>query len=176
MRPVSSALLALSLAFVACSSGSDGDVDEPRPTTIEVSAEAFLGAFTCESLGLDTYVVTLEDTEPEEVNDAGVSVVPELRSSPPTLCERTAVFGEVRPDFGIRAGRQYRVLVDGYDQAELTPAEPGSPLLNDTDGARVEPAWQWTCPALRAEFRQTRRATRCTPLVPIEPSAPSVTE
>jgi len=173
VRFASFALLAALPGLAGCGSGSDSDTDVERPTAIEVSPEQFLDGSSCARSGLVAYVVTLEDTNPTETDELEMPIVlPPLESSPPTPCEQGVAFGVLDSrSAGIVPGRRYTVAIDGYDRADLS-ADPDEPRrLLDESGAAVEPRWTTTCPAIRAEFQQTRRVSGCEPLIAFD--APS---
>lgn len=171
-RPLLLALSGLVAALLGCSDES-GTVQATvtHPTLIEVSPLDFLGGITCatgDEPGLKRYVASAYDVtdgaggaaadsedapppvadlaseEEAEPQRDDVGELPrngfKLPSSGPTSCATSVGFGLVVP------GRRYRIRVDGYTTADLTPRASGSRYM-DSAGSTVMPTYRADCPA-----------------------------
>lgn len=160
------------LLLWACGSKKTRYVPE-QDTMVAVSPENFLGEVACADRpgAMRTYVATLIDVS-DDLVDAGSAVKKfALPSSKPLTCTHPVGFGRVV------TGHRYIADVEGYEQTDLEPAAPGSPLMLDRDtGELVTPRWHTRCGqvgALGAQGPvtplklQTVYITGCEPLVAV---------
>ncbi len=145
-----SGLFARALAWVpgalwlaACSSSSSG-LGFANDTFVEVSPQEFDGP-ECAAEGgeLQLYTATLIDVTGYDIDDFD-SLDFELPSSPPSPCHVSVRFGEVSGATFTSIAHSYVAEIAGYDQADLEPVAPGSPIL-EKDGEYVAPRWTGKC-------------------------------
>jgi hypothetical protein len=136
-----------------------------------------LGEVPCatEGPGLKRYVATLIDRDYGDAGAGGAAAFAaanaggdatgfEAPSSLPTPCFTAVGFGFVVP------GRQYQVLIDGYDTDQITPQVTGSPRMlatttpeGELEAPLVKPRWHTECPRTSGVEATIVRASGCQP-------------
>jgi hypothetical protein len=138
---------------------------------VAVSPDDFLGDVVCADRGgaMQSYVATLIDVS-DDLVDAGDEVKNfALPSSRPISCTHPVGFGRVVFE------HRYVADIQGYEQANLKPAAPGSPVMLDADTEEVvTPRWHTRCGRVGAPGAagpvsplklRTAYVTGCEPLV-----------
>ncbi|MBN1606322.1 MAG: hypothetical protein JW940_06795 [Polyangiaceae bacterium] len=129
------------LLLWGCGSEKSGTTTE-QDTIVAVSPDDFLGGVACADRpgAMRRYVATLVDVS-DDLVDAGTDVKDfALPSSEPVECTHAVGFGRVVD------GHRYVADIEGYEQARLEPAAPGSPVMLDTKTQElVAPRWRTRC-------------------------------
>jgi hypothetical protein len=150
----------LVFALPACINNGDDDSTTAVQTTslVAVSPDSFLGVLgpvpvACEpgDGGMQSYVATFRD-----VNASDGGLIKTLKSSGPIPCTQTVAAGSDGTRGEVVIGHTYEAQIDGYDRADIHPADPdaGTPAMLGPDDAPVAPRWTIVCRDPRAECEQ----------------------